>query len=67
MEPESADSSWELFDAAHRIEIGQPDSDELLASLSQLDQSMAEIVAGRTLSVAAAREFSLSKLSDEMD
>jgi hypothetical protein len=67
MEPESVDSLWELFDAAHRIEISQPDSDELMASLSQLDSSMAEVAAGRTLSVAAAREFSLSKLSDVMN
>jgi hypothetical protein len=56
------DALREVLDAVEWLETDQPGPAELSASLAQLDRSMADVAAGRTLTVAQARQRSLDDL-----
>ena len=56
------DALRELLDAVEWLETDQPNAEQLAASLAQVDCSMDDVAAGRTLSVAEARQKSLDDL-----
>lgn len=56
------DALREVLDAVEWLESDQPGPAEISASLAQLDQSMADVAAGRVLTVAEARQRSRADL-----
>lgn len=60
------DALRELLDTVEWLEVDQPAPEQLAVSLKQIDQSIADIVAGRTLSIAEARTVSCAALSSSL-
>ena len=56
------DALREVLDAVEWLETDQPNAEQLAASLAQVDRSMDDVTAGRTLTVAEARQKSLDDL-----
>lgn len=56
------DALREVLDTVEWLEIDQPTPEQLAASLKQIDQSMADVSAGRMLTVAEARQRSTDAL-----
>lgn len=50
------DALREVLDAVEWLEADQPNAEQLAASLAQVDRSMDDVTAGRTLTVAEARK-----------
>ena len=56
------DALREILDAVEWLETDQPNAEQLAASLAQIDRSMDDVAAGRTLTIAEARQKSLDDL-----